>query len=132
MLEFDSEVEEIQDIILDEEALVLFREEMNNNAEAALLNFFEDKEWYCGGKIPKSELINCRTISTVCNTDIVSAVTMVYPLLDGDECTDDKIPSDVQLVIELIMECARKKIPRCFVGGIIVVYLELCEGVLSE
>lgn len=130
-LGFDSEVEEIQDIILDEETLVVFREEIKNNAELALLNFFEDKEWYCGGKIPRSELINGRNVSILCNTDIVSAVTTIYPLLDGDECTDEKIPSDVQLVLELIQECAVKKVPRCFVGGIIITYLELCEGVSS-
>jgi hypothetical protein len=98
--------------------------------------FFKDKSLYCGGSIPKNMLHKDRYISAVLNLDICNGMDYIYDAV-GVTYTEEQmryyerqgqLPEDVKYVISLFSMCAKAGIPKQFAVGIIVIYLELCEG----
>lgn len=96
--------------------------------------FFEGKQHYVGGSIPKSVLYSARNTGMVLNLDISNGMHKVYSLLkngsflEEEEESSRKVPEDIRYAIGLFAECAKSGIPKCFAVGIIIMYLELCEG----
>lgn len=99
--------------------------------------FFKDKMFHCGGKIPHSLLYAERRISLVLNYDIVSGVERAYEALAGSVTQEEKelvklkgdVTSDIKLVNETLNLLARSCIPQQFAGGMMLLYLEFVEGV---
>lgn len=63
-------------------------------------------------KITECEVLNKR-----------SGVDAIYQAIDSGN--DD---NDIKKLISLLDECAKKKIPHAYKIGIIIMYLEICEG----
>lgn len=98
--------------------------------------FFRDRPLYCGGEIPKSMLHKDRYISAVLNLDIHNGIEYIYDAVGVNYSEEQmrhferqgQLPNDVKTVISLFQMCAKAGIPKQFAVGIIIIYLELCEG----
>lgn len=94
--------------------------------------FFEDKEMHYGGPIPKRILKTPHYINLLANIDLTKAIDLTYESLGirEEELNDeDDVPESVQKVINILGECARSGVAKEFAGGILLMYMELCEGI---
>lgn len=89
--------------------------------------FFKDKSFWCGGPIPQKMLNDPKYIDYMLNLDICNGMDCIYNTL-GSDPTLDASDNDIKHVIGLFNTCARAGIPKQFSVGIILMYLELCEG----
>lgn len=99
--------------------------------------FFGDKMMYCGGPIPKRLLHDPTRLTMVINFDISKGVKKAYNALENT-ITDEEIEeakrigdstNDVKMVNETLKLLARASIPQQFAGGMMIMYLDLVEGV---
>lgn len=94
--------------------------------------FFVDKKYWAGGAISKKKLYNDQNIMTVMQTNILDAFAVAYECLEMQKPQSYNIKGkgwEIQLCYNIIKECSRKYIPKCCAGGILLVYLSLCQGV---
>ena len=98
--------------------------------------FFHDKTMYCGGAVPKRLLQAPAYVSMVINTDVMEGVDAAYEALQksGHKVTwptDDimTVPREVKFVISILNHCKVMEIPKVFEAGLMLMYLEICEGV---
>lgn len=105
-------------------------------AKMCIDKFFEGKEMYCGGDIPKRLLNDAQYIALVANTDVMDGVDLAYTALrrshhrvtiPSTEITT--VPNDVKFVISILNHCKSLAIPKVFSTGLMLMYLEICEGV---
>ena len=115
----------------------VFISEAEDIAKELIIKFFGDKQMYCGGPIPETILLSPRYINMVLNAKSENAVTIVYAAWELHNKLHNKGPlvvkvggvsDDVRWVIAFLNHCADRKVPPCFVGGIMLIYLEQCEG----
>ncbi len=96
--------------------------------------FFSGREYHSGGKLSRYELETPYYISLVLNTEISNGFELAYDMMGGEnldyqfEEEDTTITKDMSKVLTLLTECANLRIPKMFASGIIVMYLEVCEG----
>lgn len=97
-----------------------------------LINFFNDKEMYCGGKIPKNLLLNENNIKLVINSTIENSMDKIYSSIEGHFNKVDPesglVSDDIKLVKSILDKCSHAKIPKEYSVGILIIYLILCEG----
>ena len=114
-----------------------FHSEVEELAKYYINRFFDGKMLYCGGKIPRSYLFAKDKVSMVLNFDICAGCDYVYATLekslskyeiDSARITGE-VTSDIKLVRETLDLIAKSGVPQQFAGGIMVLYLELVEGV---
>lgn len=101
-------------------------------AKYQINKFFKDKEYYYGGLIPLELLISKRYIDLLLDIEgLIKKIDAVYQAIEGIFYDEEKlsIPSDIQYVLSLLSMCAKAKIPRDYAFGIIIMHLELCEGI---
>ena len=138
-----SEEEGIPDVIEDEDSgqLTISNDFFNvfdrSAAEIAKIhirNFFSGKEMYCGGEIPIHCLLSPEKITMTLNTSVSEAVTQAHELLanhphyaNSVEDEDGEYP-DVKLIASVIDDL-RRKVPKPFQGGCLLMYLAYCKGV---
>lgn len=123
--EQDQTVEDITTGVFVENIRVLAREYINR--------FFQVQEMYCGGKIPSSFLLTEENISMVMNTSLEDGVRRSYEIIEQDgryqsEAIESLVPEDVKLLISIMNKCSKLGVPKEFVPGIVLIYLEHCEG----
>lgn len=114
-----------------------FQEDVQNLAKKYITDFFDNKMMYCGGRIPKKRLFNDDAISMVINFDICRGVDYAYLALEKTLTKQEvnrakiagEITSDIKLVTEILNLLSRSGIPQQFAGGMMIMYLELVEGV---
>lgn len=130
-LEFDEELEDVEvQERLEEETHI----QNPLKARNVIASFFKDREMFCGGKILDKFLLNERNISLVLNTNIEVGVQRAYQALSEANhfppCVDMQlVPDDVRLVMSVLKQCAKSHIPKDNAAGILLLYLEFCEGV---
>jgi hypothetical protein len=96
--------------------------------------FFKNKSHFRGGSISDTILYSTEHVDLVLNLDICRGADLIYKTMGTNNQVDKlaerngQLPSDVKKVISLLNECALLGIPKCFASGIIMLYLELCEG----
>lgn len=111
--------------------------------------FFVDKKYWAGGKIAKSKLFTEENIVTVMGTTILDAIDVAYLCLAEQQPqsyktkerrmvqTDDGLEEKeveikgwmIQLCYDILKACPRRMVPKCHAGGILLVYLSLCQGI---
>lgn len=114
-----------------------FHGDVSGMVRGYMEQFFKDKMFHCGGRIPKSLLFTEHRISLVLNYDIVRGVERAYESLSGTVTAAEKelvklngdVTSDIKLVNETLNLLARSCIPQQFAGGMMLLYLEFVEGV---
>lgn len=106
-------------------------------AKQHVREFFGNRIMYCGGCIPNHLLFSKKRISLLLNTEIGDCIDLAYDALEKTidpkvlakaERTGD-ITSDIKLVRDSLDMIARSGVPKCLAGGILLMYLEFCEGV---
>jgi len=102
-----------------------------------MVQFFSNKMFHCGGKIPNSLLLAEWRISLVLNYNIVRGVERAYACLEHlitqkdleDAKLSGEVTDDIKLVNETLHLLARSYIPQQFAGGMMLLYLEFVEGI---
>lgn len=109
-----------------------FSKEITSLAKEYIDLFFQDKELHCGGPIPKSMKYSRNFISLMLNTDILEGVDKTYEILERNCWTsdggEDAVSKEIRTVIDILNYCASLGIPKCFAGGLMIMYFEICEG----
>lgn len=109
-----------------------FLKDVENLAASTIEQYFSSREMHVGGPIPKSFLRNPDYITMILNTDICDGADRAYEALAGSDNFEESgagiISDDIKLVVGLIHEIERE-VPRAFVAGILLMHLELVEGV---
>ena len=114
-----------------------FLKDAQSVAKGYIEVFFKDKEHYHGGKIKKEYLYSEKNLSRVLNTDVSSGILEAYSkiknhpdiVIDEDE-NAGIITDDVRLSMSIFDQCSKRGIPKQFAGGILLMYLDLCEGIV--
>ncbi len=93
--------------------------------------YFDNKEYYCGGEIPHNMIYNEENYRLVLNTSMEEGIDQMHFIFE-----QNPPPSDFSNILgwgpsrisELLVECASKRIPKQFAPGLILIYLDVCEG----
>jgi len=120
---------------IDKEYLDQFLWDAAVYAQVCIDKFFEGKEMYGGGPIPHRLLSAPRYLSLVLNADM-DAIPYAYAAMKkaGHPTTQKvsklaTVPRDVKLIISILNHCYILGVPQKFVYGMMLMYLEICEGV---
>lgn len=124
--EEDEESEEITSEVVTKEAIAL--------ATDWIIKFFAGREMHYGGPIPANVITNDKNVNILLNVDISTAAIITYAAMEVNNgfpypVAMGGISDDVRWVIAFIKNCAAKNVPDCFVGGLMLIYLEVCEGI---
>lgn len=130
----ESEYEEVQ-----EEYASLFLSDVRQLSREYIQRFFKDKEMYCGGVVPMNMLLTDNNISLVLNTNIEDGVRLAYKSIShSSDAVDSEIDlhleditvsSDVKLVMSILKKCSKSGVPKELAAGMLLLYLEFCEGI---
>jgi hypothetical protein len=104
-------------------------------AKACIEVFFAEKSWFCGGSIPRRELISEFSITTVLRTQyddrcfgfIHSECLPRIPNIEGhDNLT---VSWEVHCLLQLIDELQKMHVPKELQPGLLLLYFKFCKGV---
>lgn len=125
--------EEAANIEFFEEDLTSQLEEIDALAKQAISSYFLKQEMYDGNLIKKSLIHLPYYISLVRNTSVSEGVVTAYKMIEDCNFRDSvslnrsALAEDVKFVLGIIKKI-EKKVPQEFVGGILLMHLELFEG----
>lgn len=136
LLDFEEELEAQESESVPSEFFDNFSEDIRELVKHYISSFFADKEMHYGGPISENVLHLPHYVNVVLNTDICDGVDRAHEMLSSYNLKTDVpeglVPEDVRLVVSVLNQCARAKIPKAFAAGIVLMYLELCEGVEAD
>jgi hypothetical protein len=115
-------------------------------AKQFIVKFFANRSMHCGGRIPKSVLESPEYVNLVLHTDVCKGVEQAYKLIEDEsrrkwhdrvatpnqemDFSDEPLPEDISKVLGILnVECPRMKVPKALAAGIMLMCLELCEGI---
>lgn len=110
----------------------LYLDEIRVQAIECMESFFVDKKYWAGGSISKKKLLCEENIITVIQTSVLDALDVAYACLTEQRPQSYKTINpgwEVELCYETLKSCPRRMVPKCFAGGIMLVYLSLCQGI---
>lgn len=90
--------------------------------------FFADKKWVHGGPIPKKELIQDRHVDMILSLEFHECVDFFYQSVEQIKEYNEFEPAK-DLLIELQNNSCRLGIPKHHSGGLMLIYLILCQGI---
>jgi len=103
-----------------------------DDAKKSLRRFFSDKKLWCGGNIPANMLLSEKHLNTLLDTTIEIGASIAHYSLQR-EAPEHFDTSDsswcFRLINTILAECGTRGISKSYAGGIVLLYLELCEGV---
>lgn len=111
-------------------------EEIIAFAQGTILEFFADKQYYCGGPIPEHMLRTSKRVNLVLDCTFDMAMDIVDEAMTcemTEEIKDDIAAGgaspEVRQVIDILEELAHSGVPQELSNGMLILYLELCLGV---
>ena len=137
MSEYVLEAEEDIDIdveLKNNENLIEQIEEIDGLSKQAISNYFLNEEMYTGDLIEKSLIHLPYYVLLVRNTSVSEGVVKAYKMIedcgfkDSISINKSSMPEDVKFVLNLIKKIQRE-VSQEFVGGILLMHLELIEGI---
>jgi len=137
MSEYVLEAEEDIDIdveLKNNEDLIEQIEEIDGLSKQAISNYFLNEEMYTGDLIEKSLIHLPYYVLLVRNTSVSEGVVKAYKMIedcgfkDSISINKSSMPEDVKFVLNLIKKIQRE-VSQEFVGGILLMHLELIEGI---
>jgi len=137
MSEYVLEAEEDIDIdveLKNNEDLIEQIEEIDGLSKQAISNYFLNEEMYTGDLIEKSLIHLPYYVLLVRNTSVSEGVMKAYKMIedcgfkDSISINKSSMPEDVKFVLNLIKKIQRE-VSQEFVGGILLMHLELIEGI---
>jgi len=101
--------------------------------------FFEQEHWHCGGPIPDDLLYSDRNVFLlglkleeaidIAHASVAKArLVRDHPELGIEGGKFDKHLGE-KLFPKVLHTCEKRHIPQNFIGGILLIYLEICERV---
>lgn len=107
-----------------------FIEEIKEIIKDNIRLFFADKKYYIGGPIPEHYFTSEKYIDIVSFTSISEAALTVHAHFIGrkPKFKTKILDFPTELIISVINECHILGIKPPFCPGIILMYLEICEG----
>ena len=102
-----------------------FLDNVKELAEGYLQAFFVDQELHCGGRISFNVLRSFTCVDRTLNTSLEEGVPLAYELIEREG-----LKGGTRIVLGVLEKCSQLGIPKCFRAGILLVYLELCYGVV--
>lgn len=127
------EIENLDFLEEENEDIVSQLEEIDWFVKQAISNYFLKHEMYNGDIIEKSLIHLPYYISLVRNTSVSEGVLTAYKMMEDCDFRDSvslnrsAMAEDVKFVLSIIQKI-EKKVPQEFVGGILLMHLELFEG----
>jgi len=115
-----------------------FRDYFNLRCLASdyLKMYFAQRSLYSGGPIPPRLFDDPTYISHVLNMTVGDSAKLAHEFMGEPSDEESKevqkkggICSHVELVLSILNTCGEMRIPKCFIGGIVLAHLELCEGI---
>lgn len=96
--------------------------------------FFAGREMYYGGPIPAQSLLTSKYIDFVLYVNLFVATTAVYLSMEVkddlmSEESSSGVTDDMRWVVSFIHQATKLRVPPDFRGGLMLMYLELCEGI---
>lgn len=94
--------------------------------------FFKDKFFWAGGKITKGKLFKEEHVRVVMEMNILDAYAIAYYCLEKNRPDTISVFDkhwEIKLVYDAHAECREMHVPKCYVGGILLVYLSVCHGI---
>ena len=145
-MEDDEIVDDIEDSPsfpqVDEELLDTLKGDCKELAKSCIHQFFEGKTMHCGGVIPKSTLESESYVDLVLHCSVCDGTDIVYDALAAASaetiqrvmnklgvCSCKHGFEDANILLTIHRQCKAKGIHKVFVGGLTIMYLELCLGV---
>jgi len=95
--------------------------------------FFKERKWYNGGPVPYELLYTSEFFHLINNVALLDAVEMAYKGIDRQKAmaqTVYKKNIDIAITLGILHECESKNIPQDHIGGLLLMYLILCERVV--
>jgi hypothetical protein len=110
---------------------------IRKQVKECLSSFFHDKKYWCGGPIPPEKIFREENIIAVMYTTVADALEIAHKCLEYQEPQSfirgkEEEDEDIGIIIcyeRVLKICPKRFVPKCFAGGIILVYLALCQGV---
>lgn len=111
-----------------------FSGDLKKLAEDSIRSFFGNKNWFCGGPIPESELHSDWAVKTVLRTHFDdSAFDHIH-----NEClnripadpnyNDPSVPWSVHTLLGLLADLKSRGISKDFQPGLLLLYFKFCKG----
>lgn len=114
----------------------LSRDEITDFAKLAIQNYFANKPYYCGGPIPPHLLTARKRVDLVLDCTFDKAMTIAYEALEEGLTDDDYeyidaggVSPDIKNAISVLHGMARAGVPQELSNGMLILHLELVQGV---
>lgn len=111
-------------------------EDIRMVAKNYIQEFFLNKSWHCGGKIPQRDLLSEASIDTVilskfCKQweDFVHIKCLTKIPTDPNYKDETLLPWAVRYLIDLLSSMGACSIPKEFRPGMVVLYFRFCKGI---
>ena len=92
--------------------------------------FFKTKNWYNGGPIPDELIYTRRNFRLLQNVSLYEAVDLAYESIAKTSKIIENKNYDLITTMKILKNCEKKKIKQEYIGGLLLLYLELCEKVV--
>ncbi len=107
--------------------------EVEELAKSYIRLFFKNRLDRNGEEIEVEELFTNRNISLVLNQTVCEGLLPIYSALTPRFRKENakrrgKVSADVECVLKLLNDCSKLGIPKCCATGLLVMYVEVCEG----
>lgn len=89
--------------------------------------FFAGKSWFCGGPVPKKQLLDQKSLDLVIGTEFCYGIELIYKTFKENNLLQEK-HKDIKFVINAINETKKKSVPKLFQAGMILLYLKFSKG----
>jgi hypothetical protein len=109
-----------------------FSGEVKYIAKEYIFSFFSDKNFFCGGRIPKRILLDNSHVLMVIEYDISRSVQKAYDCLKEHSISKEflgEVTGDIRLVSSILNDLSISRVPQQFAGGMLLLYLKLVEGI---
>lgn len=110
----------------------LTKQEEEKNVKSALKTFFSDKKHWCGGNLSTNLIFSDKHIQILLETSVEVGVSIAHFSMDRESPehvdTTEEMWS-IRLINTILGEASIRGIPKSYLGGLVILYLELCEGV---
>jgi hypothetical protein len=128
-LEEDDSFDDYSEQFVETYASDIYRD-FNKLAEKFIFVFFHEKKMYCGGPIPWKILCSSSYITLVLNTNIIDGIKSAHRILQAyGRIGNEFAKNDIECVQNILYLCALSGVPKQFSGGLLLMYLELVEGI---
>ncbi len=124
--------------------LVERMEQIDEQTRDFIRKFFSDKEFFCGGSIPDRLMVSQENVELVEETSFADGAQLFHNNIDNAFSANDNFDLKINplkmpgisvlnaardLLLKIIEDMFHKGIPKPRTGGLLVLYLELVEGV---